>query len=269
MTRTSHVLLALALSVACDSAPEEAALATPAPAPESPPAPEPEPATAPADAKEACARVVAVAYADAPEPIPGMTRTQEDARRRIDELRERVKSGEGMGAVARDASDSRRTAARDGLIGTYARGEFPPLFGMVEEPVFQIPIGALTEVLEAPFGYVFAERCAVEKVHVRHLLIRYAGADGADDSVSRTRDEARARAEALRQEALAPDADFPALARAHGEDGSAERGGDLQPQGRGLFEPPFEEAAFALAPGALSGVVETRFGFHLIRREPG
>ena len=60
-------------------------------------------------------------------------------------------------------------------------------------------------------------------------------------------------------------ADFAALAREHSEDpGSAQNGGELTVT-RGQTVPPFEQAAFALEPGGLSSVVETQFGYHIIK----
>lgn len=58
---------------------------------------------------------------------------------------------------------------------------------------------------------------------------------------------------------------FEDLAREYSEDASAERGGDLGTFGRGVLVPEFEEAAFALEPGEVSGIVPTRFGFHIIQ----
>ncbi len=80
------------------------------------------------------------------------------------------------------------------------------------------------------------------------------------------RDAARANAQQLLAEARQPGVDFAALAKAHSQDpGSAAQGGDLGFFGPGDMVKPFEDAAFALQPGALSDVVESDFGFHIIK----
>ncbi len=61
-------------------------------------------------------------------------------------------------------------------------------------------------------------------------------------------------------------ADFAGLAREHSEDPSSrEQGGDLGTFARGTHTRAFDEAAFALKPGAVSGVVQTEYGFHVIK----
>jgi peptidyl-prolyl cis-trans isomerase SurA len=66
------------------------------------------------------------------------------------------------------------------------------------------------------------------------------------------------------RERLSAGDSFEDLAREFSEDASAEAGGDLGTFGRGMMVPEFEDAAFALEPGEVSGIVPTRFGFHII-----
>ncbi len=59
--------------------------------------------------------------------------------------------------------------------------------------------------------------------------------------------------------------DFAALAKEYSKDGTAANGGDLGYFGKGQMVQPFEDAAFGLTVGETSQVVQTQFGFHLIR----
>ena len=100
-----------------------------------------------------------------------------------------------------------------------------------------------------------------ESVRARHILVSVQ-----PDATPEARAAARARiGDLLRQ--LKAGADFAALARAHSEDGAREHGGDLGHFERGRMVPAFEQAAFALPPGEVSGIVQTEFGFHVIRVE--
>lgn len=82
------------------------------------------------------------------------------------------------------------------------------------------------------------------------------------------RQAARRKMEEIVAELRKPGAKFDELARKHSQDaGTAPAGGDLGFFGRGTMVKPFEDAAFALKPGQTSGIVESEFGFHVIRLE--
>lgn len=97
-----------------------------------------------------------------------------------------------------------------------------------------------------------------ESVHASHILIGLPkGADTAQ------KQQAQAKAEQVLKQVKG--ADFAKLAREHSQDSSAANGGDLGFFPQGQMEPTFEKAAFALKPGDTSGIVETPFGFHIIK----
>ena len=100
-----------------------------------------------------------------------------------------------------------------------------------------------------------------EERRASHILI--AVPKGAPEA---ERQKARAKAqELLAQVKKAPDS-FAELAKKHSQDpGSAPQGGDLDFFARGAMTKPFEDAAFALGKGEISGIVETDFGYHIIK----
>ncbi|WP_415033407.1 SurA N-terminal domain-containing protein [Azonexus sp.] len=80
------------------------------------------------------------------------------------------------------------------------------------------------------------------------------------------KDKARAKAEEVLQEVNAKPGAFAELAKKHSDDpGSAAQGGDLGFFARGMMVKPFEDATFSLQEGAISGLVESDFGFHIIK----
>ncbi|MFO0659237.1 MAG: peptidylprolyl isomerase [Polyangiaceae bacterium] len=92
----------------------------------------------------------------------------------------------------------------------------------------------------------------------RHLLIKVEEGSSDDEKVA-----ARKRAEEAK--ARFPKEKFEDIAREVSEDpGSAIDGGDLGCVQKGKMVKPFEDAVFALKAGEISGIVETKFGFHVI-----
>ena len=100
-----------------------------------------------------------------------------------------------------------------------------------------------------------------EQVKARHILIKVA-----PDADEVKKAEARKKLETV-QEKLKEGGDFDALAREYSEGPSSTKGGDLGTFGRGQMVKPFEETAFSLKEGEISDIVETRFGYHLIKVE--
>jgi peptidyl-prolyl cis-trans isomerase C len=98
-----------------------------------------------------------------------------------------------------------------------------------------------------------------EKVRASHILIKV------DSKANKTqKDEARKKLEKIKKK-LKKGEDFAALAKESSQCPTSAKGGNLGYFRRGQMVKPFEEAAFALKPGEVSDIVETRFGYHLIK----
>lgn len=100
-----------------------------------------------------------------------------------------------------------------------------------------------------------------EERRASHILI------AADKSLpAAEREKAKAKAEALLAELSKNPDSFAELAKKNSQDpGSAVKGGDLDFFGRGAMVKPFEDVAYGLKVGETSGIVETDFGYHIIR----
>ena len=98
-----------------------------------------------------------------------------------------------------------------------------------------------------------------ERVKASHILIKV------DDGASEEKKaEARKKIKEIQQKVQKGE-DFAALAKTYSEGPSGPKGGDLGSFGRGQMVKPFEDAAFSLKPNETSDIVETRFGYHLIK----
>jgi len=97
-----------------------------------------------------------------------------------------------------------------------------------------------------------------EKIDIAHIFI-----------IPKVTDQIKGKYKNLAQsilDSIKKGADFGDMAKKYSQDpGSASEGGDLGWVGKGVFYPEFEAAAFALKPGAISDVVESPVGFHIIQ----
>ncbi len=98
-----------------------------------------------------------------------------------------------------------------------------------------------------------------ESVHASHILIGLP-----QNATPQQKTQARVAAQDTLTK-IKGGADFATLARERSNDSSSQNGGDLGFIPRGQTVAPFEEAAFKLKPGGVSGIVETQFGYHIIK----
>jgi len=107
--------------------------------------------------------------------------------------------------------------------------------------------------------YQFTEEA---QVRARHILLKVA-----EKADAGKKEKVREKAQEILDK-INSGADFEALAEKFSEDTeSAQKGGDLGFFAKGAMVRPFEKVAFSLNPGEISGLVETKFGFHIIKTE--
>ncbi|KAI9888882.1 MAG: protein kinase ssp1 [Vezdaea aestivalis] len=109
-----------------------------------------------------------------------------------------------------------------------------------------------------------------DKIRAAHLLIKHAESRRPSSwrqaEITRSKAEARTILEAHQRKIESGEARLGDLARQESDCSSARKDGDLGSFGRGDMQKEFEEAAFALEVGQVSGIVETASGLHLIER---
>jgi len=182
----------------------------------------------------------------------GIAAAPEEVTRRLQSLQARYESrddllkGLGRAGLSEDRVKNmvERNLAINGLLEKHVRSQVT--IGDAEVEAF---FKAHPEQMNRP-----------EAVRASHILILAEEGKATADE----RNAARARAQGL-LERVRKGEDFAALARENSADGSASRGGDLGFFPRGQSTPGFERAAFALKPGQVSSVVETPFGYHIIK----
>jgi NIMA-interacting peptidyl-prolyl cis-trans isomerase 1 len=108
------------------------------------------------------------------------------------------------------------------------------------------------------------------QVRASHILVKHAGsrrpASWRDPHITCSKQEALAKLAKIREDIVAGRADFASVAAAESDCSSAAKGGDLGVFGPGQMQKPFEDAAFGLRVGELSGVVDTDSGVHIVLR---
>ena len=182
-------------------------------------------------------------------------------RNRAEQAHAQLKGGADFRQVAAAFSEA-PDALQGGVMGWRQSSRLPTLFTDALKPM---RTGELSPILRSPNGFHILRLndkrgggppVMVQQTRARHILIK------TSELVSEN--EARSRLRNLK-ERLENNADFAGLARAHSEDASATKGGDLGWLSPGDTVPEFERAMDALKPGQISDPILTPFGWHLIQ----
>ena len=99
-----------------------------------------------------------------------------------------------------------------------------------------------------------------EQVLAQHILI------SPDGETPTSKDEARAKIEAIRKSIVEDGVDFSEAAQKNSMCPSGQQGGSLGWFSRGMMVPEFDKAAFEMGDGEISEIIETQFGFHIIKK---
>lgn len=106
-----------------------------------------------------------------------------------------------------------------------------------------------------------------EQIAAQHVLVAWKGAKNAPASITRSKADAKKRADEVAAKAKAAGADFSALVAEYTDDeGTKGRQGSLGKFAKSKMTPAFADAAFALGVDQVSDPVETPFGYHVIKR---
>lgn len=174
---------------------------------------------------------------------------------------ERIRKGEALDVVGEELS-----AGEEGKVAyEYVRCLKPmQTIKAFEEAVYTMPVGVVCPPIRTKMGFhvvlVHSRKPNPGLISVSHILVAFP-----KDSTE-SKEDVRKAAEDIYKQARAGE-DFAELAKKYSADAASAKNGGLLPDfSVGEMVLPFEQAAFALqTPGELSGLVETRFGYHIIK----
>ena len=208
---------------------------------------------------------ILIQYVGAASSAEGVTRTRDEASKLADRLAAEARGGADFAELARQHSDG-PTGPGGGSLGDFPSSRMVPAFSLATA---LLAVGEVSDPVETKFGFhVIRRDREVEIVGARHILVMHSGSPPSrkPDSVTRTPEEAQVRAaEALGK--ARSGRDFGELAAEYSDGPTRVKGGDLGtfPRG-GRMGPAFDAAVFGLEVGAISDIVETQFGYHIILR---
>lgn len=194
-----------------------------------------------------------------PEQSGGDEAARQLAQSLLDTIKSGLKTFEELVPVY---SQDQFSKNKGGDIFYFTAGQLPFEF---EDACYKTPKDSIyPEVVRTKFGYhiikVTDKKPRIPKIHAAHILVSFTNAEGKVDSAA-----AKAKIDSVLAK-LKAGGDFAELAKEYSDDtGTKDKGGDLGFFERRMMVQPFDEAAFKLEPGQISDVVETQFGYHIIK----
>ncbi|NNF34290.1 MAG: hypothetical protein HKN68_09290 [Saprospiraceae bacterium] len=184
------------------------------------------------------------------------------AKKKAKEAMKRIEAGESFEKMVGIYSEDESSVSKDGSLG-YITAWLPSGFYELENAAYETAVGNVTGPVVTKLGIhlvkVVDKRSAYGKVKVAHILIRKSSNSPIVDPKKKINEI---------YSLIKKGGDFKLLAEQFSQDGSSSKnGGGLPPFGINTYDRAFEEAAFALMEdGDISEPVETRIGWHIIKR---
>ena len=156
---------------------------------------------------------------------------------------------------------------RGWLAKTLRKGTALPDYRAIEDAVFSLALGGVSDPIESPIGWVVVRRVPWFRAHVKHLLVAHLQAIHIAPTVRRSKTQARERAEqALARLKVDPGAWGKLVAETSDDPSTVRTGGD-----RGVVEPgdlgnDLEQVLSGMKPGTIAGPIDTRLGYEILYR---
>ncbi len=173
-----------------------------------------------------------------------------------------IKAGADFNTMVQRYTSDTYSKPYNGDVYYFTAGQFPAVF---EEAAYKTEAGKIyPELVKSPWGYhiikVTERRKRVPEIRASHILASFYNSQKQLDSAA-----AKAKIDTVLKQ-LKAGADFAELASKYSDDpGSKNKGGDLGFFARRQMVKEFDEAAFNLKVGEISGIVRTNFGYHIIK----
>ncbi|MBL4775363.1 MAG: peptidylprolyl isomerase [Mariprofundus sp.] len=199
------------------------------------------------------------------EPTPELL---SEVRGKIRSIHQQLQQGKNFTQLVAIYSES-PDRQQQGMMGWFMDGGISQRFA----PALDLPLNELTDPIRSPAGFHILKAVnerwqepenvskSHDEVHARHILLQI---PSSADTATRNKIRNRAKSIAADMQGVSDEA-FANRAKDASQGPSSSNGGDLGWFKKGAMLPSFEKAAFAMQAGETSGLVESKFGLHIIR----